>query len=140
MRTQSIRHHRSALVAAGLLAALVSVTSCSVGMALSGEEDPDLAVCRTGAARPDIEAQLGPPVSVRSLPDGGQSCTYDYEIGNEPSAGRAVAHGAMDFLTLGIWEIVGTPVEAVQGQKYRMNVTYDADGNAEQISIVKVED
>jgi len=72
------------------------------------------------ATKSDIEAQLGPPVSVRSLPEGGQSCTYDYEIGNEPSAGRAVAHGAMDFLTLGIRELVGTPVEAVQGQKYQM--------------------
>ncbi len=135
-----MRQFRFLLVATGLLAAIVPVTGCSVGMALSGEENPDLAVCRTDATKSDIEAQLGPPVSVRSLPGGGQSCTYDYEIGNEPSAGRAVAHGAMDFLTLGIWELVGTPVEAVQGKKYQMTVNYDAEGRAQQISTVKVED
>ena len=135
-----MRQFRFSLVAAGLLAAVVSVSGCSVGMALSGEENPDLAVCRVGAEKSDIEAQLGPPTTVRSLPDGGQSCTYDYEIGNEPSAGRAVAHGAMDFLTLGIWEVVGTPVEAVQGKRYQMTVSYDAEGRAQQISTVKVDD
>ena len=135
-----MRQFRFSLLAAGLLAAVVSVSGCSVGMALSGEENPDLAVCRVGAEKSDIEAQLGPPTTVRSLPDGGQSCTYDYEIGNEPSAGRAVAHGAMDFLTLGIWEVVGTPVEAVQGKRYQMTVSYDAEGRAQQISTVKVDD
>lgn len=135
-----MRQFRFSLLAAGLLAAVVSVSGCSVGMALSGEENPDLAVCRVGAEKSDIEAQLGPPTTVRSLPDGGQSCTYDYEIGNEPSAGRAVAHGAMDFLTLGIWEVVGTPVEAVQGKRYQMTVSYDAEGRAQQISTIKVDD
>lgn len=135
-----MKKFHSLVVAASLFAMLGSITACSVGMALSGDENPDLMVCRVGAERSDIEAELGPPTSVQSLPDGGQSCTYDYEIGDEPSAGRAVAHGAMDFLTLGIWEVVGTPVEAMQGRKYRMTVTYDAEGKAQQISTVKVDD
>ena len=122
----------------GLLALVTTTSGCSVGMALSGSPNPDLAVCRVGAVKSDIEMQVGPATSVRSLPEGGEVCTYEYEIGNEPSAGRAVAHGAMDVLTLGLWELVGTPVEAMQGQKYRMTVIYDDEGTAREISTVKI--
>ncbi len=31
----------------------------------------------------------------------------------------------MDVLTLGIWEIAGTPIVAVQGEKYEATITYD---------------
>ena len=129
---------RSLLVATALLGMVASTSGCSVGMALSGDENPDLTVCRVGSQKSDIDRQLGPPTSVRTLPEGGQTCTYEYEIGDEPSAGRAVAHGAMDVLTFGLWEVVGTPVEALQGQKYQMTVTYDAEGKAKEISTIKV--
>jgi hypothetical protein len=127
----SLRH---ALLVVTLIGAPLVLTGCSVGMALSGEKQPDLAACRVGAERSDIELQLGKPVAGSDLPDGSQSCTYQYQVGNEPSPGRAVVHGAMDVLTLGLWEVVGTPIEAVQGQKYNMTVVYDADGKATQIT------
>ena len=131
--------HRCRLVSIVALSMLLpGLQACSVGMALSGEEAPNLAACRVGAPKSDIEVQLGPPVSVTTLPDGSQSCTYEYEIGNEPSPGRAVAHGAMDVLTLGIWEVVGTPVEALQGSKYRMTVVYDQENVAKEITTSKV--
>ena len=125
---------RGLVMGLALICAPVALTGCSVGMALSGDKQPQLAACRVGADRSDIEMQLGKPVTVSNLTDGDQSCTYEYQVGNEPSAGRAVAHGAMDVLTLGLWEIVGTPVEAVQGQKYKMTVVYDTDGKAKQIT------
>ena len=53
------------------------------------------------------------------------STSYEYEIGNEPSAGRAIGHGVMDVLTLGLWEVAGTPIEGMQGEKKRLAVTYD---------------
>jgi hypothetical protein len=52
---------------------------------------------------------------------------YSYELGNAPSAGRAIGHGVMDVLTLGLWEVVGTPIEAFQGETRRLSVTYGAD-------------
>jgi hypothetical protein len=127
-------------VALALVGLPLALGGCSVGMALSGEETPDLAACRVGANRADVEVQLGQPVSVQSLPDGGQTCTYEYQVGNDPSAGRAIAHGAMDVLTLGLWEAVGTPVEAIQGQKYRMTVAYGPDGKAREITTQKISD
>lgn len=77
-------------------------------MAVAGKEEPNLAVCRVGASQAEIQAELGRPTSVSALPDGDTSCTYEYEIGNEPSAARAVMHGGMDVLTFGLWELVGT--------------------------------
>jgi len=116
-----------------LLGGVPMLSGCSVGMAVAGKESPNLAACRVGATQADIQAELGRPSSSQVLDNGDSVCTYEYEVGNEPSAARAVMHGGMDVLTFGLWELVGTPVEAVQGQKYEMTVTYDADGKAKTI-------
>jgi hypothetical protein len=129
-----LAHIRRSTLAMIVLGFATIVSGCSVGMALSGQKEPDLAVCRVGASRSDMEVQLGRPTSVNSLPDGSQTCSYEYQVGNAPSAGRAVAHGAMDVLTFGLWEAVGTPVEALQGKKYMMTVTYGPDGKAKEIT------
>ena len=63
---------------------------------------------------------------------------YEYEIGNEPSAGRAIGHGVMDVLTLGIWEVVGTPVEGFQGEKKRLMLTYDEHDVVTKVGTITV--
>ncbi len=108
----------------GLLLFAIS-NGCSVGMALSGKKNPDLSVARVGATRGEVELQLGPPVKTVTLDDSKRLDQYEYEIGNEPSAGRAIGHGVLDVLTIGLWEIAGTPIEAVQGEKYSISITYD---------------
>ena len=51
--------------------------------------------------------------------------TYLLVKGNESSAGRAIGHGVMDVLTLGLWEVIGTPIEAVAGtEKHDRFVIY----------------
>lgn len=111
------------------VALVVHATSaCSVGMAISGKPAPNLTNVKKGANRADIELALGPPVRTSIDSEGRDIAIYEYEVGNEPSAGRAVGHAVMDFLTFGIWEIVGTPIEAVQGDKYEITITY-SDAN-----------
>lgn len=105
------------------------LSACSVGMALDGQKDPDLSVVKTHANRTDIELQLGSPIHVNTTPDGNIRAVYEYEVGNEPNTGRAVAHGVMGVLTLGLWEVVGTPVEALKGDKLRLTVTCDSKGD-----------
>jgi len=100
-------------------------TGCSVGMAMSGKEAPNLGMVQVGASRGEIELTLGSPGKTVTLKDGNRMDVYEYEIGNEPSPGRAAGHAVMDLLTLGLWEIVGTPVEAIQGDKRKLNITYD---------------
>ncbi|MBW7897419.1 hypothetical protein B188_04730 [Candidatus Brocadiaceae bacterium B188] len=105
----------------------VVFSGCSVGMALSGKKDPNLSVVRVGATRGEVELALGSPTRSATTPDGRRVDVYQYEIGNEPSAGRAVGHAVLDVFTLGLWEIAGTPIEALQGNKYEMTVTYRDD-------------
>ena len=122
-----------------LLVSGAGLSACSVGMAAAGKEDPNLAVCKVGSTRLDIERELGGPRDSKTLDDGSLECVYEYEVGNEPSPGRAVMHGGLDLLTLGLWEIVGTPLEAVQGTKYEMTVVYGADGTAKSVMTKKLE-
>jgi hypothetical protein len=121
----------AAITLVGLLSA------CSVGMALSGSDDPDLGAIKVGASRGEVEMHLGSPENSRTLDDGRRADIYEYEIGNEPSAGRAIGHGAMDVLTLGLWEVVGTPIEGVQGERYRATITYDRDDKVLDIQTKK---
>ncbi len=126
------------LVLLGLIAQVAS--ACSVGLALEGEKQPDLSVLKVGAEKTQIEAQLGRPESEATLADGRTQSTYVYEVGNEPSGGRAAVHAGMDVLTLGVWELVGTPLEAMQGDETRLVVTYDATGKAESFDVSEPEE
>lgn len=123
-----------------VLAVVVQLAAgCSVGMALHGEEQRDLSTLKVGADRSQVETTLFTPASEVSLPDGHTQCTYFFEVGNEPSAGRAAMHGLMDVLTLGIWELAGTPIEATQGDDMQVVVIYDAAGKVETFHVTQRE-
>jgi len=107
-----------------LFTLVIMLSGCSVGMAMSGKKDPDLGAIRVGATRGEVELQLGSPVAIQEV-DGYRIDQYAYEIGNAPSAGRAAGHAVMDILTLGLWELAGTPIEAVQGEQKNLTIVYD---------------
>ncbi len=99
------------------------LSSCSVGMAVHGKPDTDLSVLKTGEDRTIVRANLGSPESVTTNTDTFIACK-----GKEVSTGRAIGHGIMDVLTLGLWEVIGTPVEAISdssGECRRIVVKYD---------------
>jgi len=114
------------------------LSGCSVGMAMKGKRDPDLRVIRAGAHRAEIELQVGYPVSSQKIGENTLDI-YHYEVGNEPSAGRAMGHAAMDILTLGLWEVAGTPIEAVSGDKRAIAVTYDSNDIAVRVGNAPVQ-
>jgi hypothetical protein len=47
--------------------------------------------------------------------------------------GRALAHGAMDILTWGWWEVVATPAEGLRGKSFIVTVEYDKDNLVEKL-------
>ncbi|SEJ22360.1 hypothetical protein [Nitrosomonas eutropha] len=112
---------------------LTVLSGCSVGMALSGKQDPDLRAIRVGATRGEIELHLGHPITTTTLEDRKRQDIYEYELGNEADAGRAIGHGVMDVLTLGLWEVIGTPIEAMQGHKRQITITYDKKDHVQSI-------
>ena len=118
---------------AALLLAVGLLGGCSVGMALSGKDTPDLGAVKLGATRGEVELHLGPPVASSTLENGFRADRYEYEVGNDPSAGRAIGHAAMDVLTFGAWEIIGTPIEGFKGTDRVVVITYDANDRVVQI-------
>ena len=103
----------------------IIISGCSVGMAMSGKDNPNLGMVREGASRGEIEMTIGSPIKTISIDEKKRIDIYEYEIGNQPSAGRAIGHAALDLLTLGLWELIGSPIEGFQGSKYKLQVTYD---------------
>ncbi|MDH5764239.1 MAG: hypothetical protein OEZ51_14810 [Nitrospinota bacterium] len=113
----------------------LGLSSCSVIMAMSGEEEPDLKILQAGSSREDVEKQLGEPV--QSEPNGsGVRATYEYETGDPPDGRRALAHIFLNLYTIGLYEIVGTAAElgVHSGEDNKITVTYDANGKVEEIS------
>lgn len=108
-----------------LLAISYTSAGCSVIMAASGSKERNIGAVTIGQDREVVVLHLGSPTRTLATSDG-RSDIYELERGNEPSAGRAALHGGLDVLTLGIWEVVGTPIEAMQGEKFTVTIHYDS--------------
>jgi hypothetical protein len=108
-------------------AMLFLLGGCSVAMALGGKKEPDLAAVRVGCSRGEVEQVLGKSKQVASLENGQRMEVYNYETNHEPNPPRAITHGALDVFTLGIWEVVGTPIELNIGDKQSLCVVYGPD-------------
>jgi outer membrane protein assembly factor BamE (lipoprotein component of BamABCDE complex) len=103
---------------------LLSCSGCSMAMALSGEKDVKLSDLRMGMDRGAVIQILGTPKGSEFY----QGYNYDlFEVvrGNKPSALRALGHGMANAVSLGMWEIFGTSIEASTPRKQRIIVAYD---------------
>ena len=125
-------------IARWVLLAVLMVTSCalqscSVGMAMSGKADPNTGSLQMGQSRDLVLLNLGQP-SQTHLTDEGRTDVFKLERGNEPSSGRAAGHAVMDVLTLGIWEIIGTPIEGVAGETFTLSIQYDKEEKVTKVT------
>ena len=128
MRVKTIA---SVFVVVGLL----SQTGCAVFMAAKQPPKKDLSVLSLGTPRSLLLAELGQPV-ITDTRDGHNVDVFSFTQGySKPAkAARAVFHGAADVMTLGLWEIIGTPTEAVfDGTKMALEVTYDENDRVEHV-------
>jgi hypothetical protein len=127
------------------IAALIVITflflqGCSVGMAMSGKEQKDTSILFPGSPRQVVIAKLGPPETSTKDKDGNYVDSYFIVKGNAPSTGRAVAHAALDLFTLGLWEVVGTPMEMGAGREdaSRIIIYYDSEQKIRDIQKINV--
>ena len=80
-------------------------------------------------------AEFGLPV-VAETREGRKFEIYKFVDGYSAGAkaGRAVFHGAADILTLGLWEVIGTPTEGVfDGDEIAFRVRYDDDDRIDEV-------
>ncbi len=115
------------------------VTGCAVGMAMSGKEQKDTSVVFPGSPRDVVVAKLGPPETTSKDADGNIVDSWLIIKGNAPSGGRAAMHAGLDVFTLGLWELIGTPVEmgAAGEERTRYVITYDKDNKIKDMKAIK---
>ena len=109
---------------------------CSVYMAANQPDKKDVSVFNVGTPRTHVIAEAGSPRYTKENADGTLTDTFVFVQGysSGSKAGRALFHGAADFLTLGLWEVIGTPVEAVaDGTEVQVEVFYDANEKVQNI-------
>ena len=103
----------------------VLLSGCAVGMALHGKEEPEITDIDIGMPMDTVHFIMR-NYTPKILTEGDYRVEeYKVEIGNEPSAGRALGHLAMDVLTWGVWEIVGTPLEGFSSKNMVLKITYE---------------
>ena len=105
----------------------LAFAGCSVVMALNGNHEPNFKAFEVGSSRQQVEIQLGKPVASQPIAEGKKKDTYRFEMGNSPNGHRALMNLYIDFYTLGIWEIIGTIVEARMGHDEETQITYDTN-------------
>jgi len=116
----------------GLYAILV-LSGCSIGMALSGNKQPNFDYIVVGATRNQVEAEFGHPTATNDSTDGKQEATYKYEMGNSPNTGRAWVNFYVDLATIGLAEPILSIIELFQGHDEETRIVYAPDNKILEI-------
>lgn len=122
-----------------LIGLMLLSSGCSVFMAAKQPDKKNVDLFKMGTPRSMLLAEFGMP-TVSELRDGKKYEIYKFVQGYSAGAkaGRAVFHGAADVLTLGLWEVVGTPVEGTfSGDEMAYEVRYDDESRVDQVIALK---
>lgn len=115
------------------------LSGCAVVMAAKQPGKKDLTVLRAGTERGLVLAELGQPVSSEKENNTTREL-YKFVQGYSKvtKAGRALFHGAADVFTVGMWEAVATPTEAVfDGSEMLVQVIYDENNKVSKVDLLK---
>ena len=102
-----------------------------------------MSVFNKGTPRTQVIAECVKPLETEVKKDGCKSDIFVFVQGysSGEKASRAIFHGAADVLTLGLWELVGTPIESVaDGTEVKLEVNYDDSDRVQQVHILDVEE
>ena len=118
---------------------LMSLAGCSVFMATNQPDYKDLSVLDVGVDRSNVVAELGAPVLAEER-EGKKVDVFvfkqGYSKGNK--VGRALFHGVADVFSLGLWEVIGTPTEAIaNGREMKAEVFYDQNNKVEKVNYLQ---
>lgn len=118
---------------------LSMASGCSVFMAAKQPDKKDTGLFQIGTPRVMLLAEFGMP-AISEEREGKKYEIYKFTQGYSAGAkaGRALFHGAADVVTLGLWEIVGTPTEAVfSGDEMAYQVRYDENSKVDEVIPLK---
>lgn len=128
-------------VAATAILLPILAGGCAAVKATQQPSKRDVAVLNRGVPRTHVIAELGHP-SWSNHSQGGTVDVFAFKQGYSKTtkAARALAHGAADVATLGLWEVVGIPVESIaDGTDVQVEVHYAPDQTVERVVVIKGE-
>jgi hypothetical protein len=108
-------------------------------MAAKQPDKKNVDLFRMGTPRTLLLGEFGPPVT-SEIRNSRKYEVFKFVQGYSTGvkAGRALFHGAADLMTLGLWEVVGTPAEAVfSGDEMAFEVSYDRNNRINQVTTIK---
>lgn len=111
-----------------LFTACALISACSISMALHQPDKKNFGVFKEGTPQQAVRQEFGLPVWSGKDAGGHDTDVFQFVQGYSKGAktARAMGHGVADVFTLGLWEIVGTPTEAIaDGTKINATITYD---------------
>lgn len=118
-----------------LLLILSFLSACSVYKAsdLQGASVEDITKCKDRSCFLGLGSQ---ELQQRQNQDGTSSVVYKVKRKNG-NAGRALMYGVADVFTLGLWEVVGTPLEGYVSDKDSIvyEVTYAPNGSVNKMQV-----
>ena len=122
-----------------LIVGTFNITGCSVFMAAKQPEKKDTKMLAVGVPRAVILAEFGAPVStVKNGDETVDIFSFKQGYGKAAKFGRMTFHGVADVATLGLWEIIGTPVESgFDGNNIAYQITYDQNDNVKTVVQLK---
>jgi outer membrane protein assembly factor BamE (lipoprotein component of BamABCDE complex) len=97
----------------------------------------DVSILNPGTPRSLVMGKLGQPINSEKN-NGIRTDYFNFQQGYSggSKAVRAVGHGVMSVLTIGLWEVLGTPIEGVaDGQQMTIEVKYDKEDNVTSAKI-----
>ncbi len=124
------------------LISLLFLGGCAVAMSASRSTSKgDPAMMQVGADRAVIESTFGAPNMTAGLDDGKTKVIYKIDPDAHSAGGRGAAvagHVVADVLTLGLWEMVGTPIELAAQDKYTNYIlVYGQDNKVQSVETIK---
>ena len=124
---------RRSLLVVSMMSASAGFSGCSVMLAATSPAQPEPGVIKVGALRTEVERQLGRPINLVRT-NRGDIATYTYLGPDEVSYRRATAYALADVFTLGVFELVASPVETLQNDKHTLTITYGWKGRVKAIA------
>jgi len=111
----------------GLLFLSFTMSGCAAYMAANQPAPKNFELLRVGTERSRVIAEFGPPLT-SDTSTGVRKDIHTFKHGYHAAvrAGRAIGHGVASVATLGLWEVIGTPVEGyMNGTDLSVEITYD---------------
>ncbi len=139
MRNQPLRNILFVLMMVFVSIGSISLSGCSVFMATRQPDYKNLNVLNPQTPRASVVAELGAPVLTEER-DGQKVDVFAFKqgYGKGNKVGRALFHGTADIFSFGLWEVIGTPAEAIaNGRDLKIEVFYDKNNQVESVNYLQ---